>query len=371
MRTVVVSDLHLGASSGADLLRRADVQAVLAAALRPGDRLVVLGDGLELREVPVRAAAGHAAGLLARVGEALGSSGEVVLLGGNHDHGLVSGWIEARLGQSDPPVLSLDERLDAEAAGPLARRLAEAALPARLTLAYPGIRLRDDVYALHGHYADVHATVPTFERLAAGAMQRWVSPVPEAGAAPDDYESVLAPIYAWMHALAQRSTDGVVKAGAGASARAWVAMTQADGRRARARAAALGLGYAGAVRAVNLAGLGPVRSDLTGSALCQGYLSGIAEVLRRLDVDAPYVIWGHSHRAGPLAGDDLGEWVTPSAGRLFNTGSWVFQPHFLGGTPSASPYWPGTAVVVEKSAPPRLEQLLAGWSYDDLRRGPA
>lgn len=371
MRTVVVSDLHLGASSGADLLGRADVQAVLAAALRPGDRLVVLGDGLELREVPVRAAAGHAEALLARVGEALGSSGEVVMLGGNHDHGLVSGWIETRLGQSDPPVLSLDERLDADAAGPLARRLAEAALPASLTLAYPGIRLRDDVYALHGHYADVHATVPTFERLVAGAMQRWVSPVPERGATPDDYESVLAPIYAWMHALAQRSTDGVVRAGAGASARAWVAMTRTEGRRARARAAALGLGYAGAVRAVNLAGLGPVRRELTGSALRQGYLTGIAEVLRRLDVEDPYVIWGHSHRAGPLAGDDLGEWVTPSGGRLLNTGSWVFQPHFLGGTPGASPYWPGTAVVVEGSAPPRLEQLLGGWSYDDLRRGPA
>ena len=41
-------------------------------------------------------------------------------------------------------------------------------------VAYPGVWLREDVYALHGHYSDLHATVPTFERIAAGAMARFV-----------------------------------------------------------------------------------------------------------------------------------------------------------------------------------------------------
>ena len=31
--------------------------------------------------------------------------------------------------------------------------------------------------------------------------------------------------------------------------------------------------------------------------------------------------------------------------RIVNTGSWIYQPHFLSGTPNASPYWPGTAVA--------------------------
>ena len=58
---------------------------------------------------------------------------------------------------------------------------------------------------MHGHYSDPHTTVPTFERLAAGAMARWVVTCPSDGATPDDYEAVLAPLYACMHALAQRS----------------------------------------------------------------------------------------------------------------------------------------------------------------------
>ena len=31
-------------------------------------------------------------------------------------------------------------------------------------LAYPGVWLRPDVYATHGHYVDLHITVPSFER---------------------------------------------------------------------------------------------------------------------------------------------------------------------------------------------------------------
>jgi len=63
VRTLVISDLHLGAASGKDLLRRAELRAPLIEALREVDRLVVLGDGLELREAPHRAAAELAARL--------------------------------------------------------------------------------------------------------------------------------------------------------------------------------------------------------------------------------------------------------------------------------------------------------------------
>ena len=101
--------------------------------------------------------------------------------------------------------------------------------------------------------------MPTFERLAAGAMARFVVRLPEHGAAPDDYEAVLAPIYAWMNALTQRSDRAVLSAGAGASARAWVALAGGARHRRPVRTAALGAGYVTAVAALNRIGLGPDR----------------------------------------------------------------------------------------------------------------
>jgi hypothetical protein len=367
VRTLVISDLHIGAAGGKDLLRRAELRAPLIEALAGVDRLVVLGDGLELREAAHRDAPELAGPFFAEAGAALGADAELLVLAGNHDHGLVAGWIDARL-QSEPSgFLGLSEPVGPAAAGPLAERIGELAAPARLRLAYPGAWLRDDVYALHGHYADLHSTVPTFERLAAGAMARWVVQLPEDGARPDDYEAVLAPIYAFLHQLTQRSDHAAISAGAGASARAWVAMA-GDGRaRHPIRAATLGAGYLAAVAGLNALGLGPVDRDLSGESLRRGGLRGIREVLRRLGIAAPHVIFGHTHRSGPWPRDDPAEWVGDAGSRIVNSGSWVYQPHFLSTEPNASPYWPGTAVVVDDDGPPRLIRLLGERGHRELR----
>jgi hypothetical protein len=223
-------------------------------------------------------------------------------------------------------------------------------------MAYPGIWLREDVYAFHGHYGDLHSTVPTFERLAAGAMARFVARLPGEHATPDDYEAVLAPIYAWLHALTQRREQTPASAGAQASARAWVAL--ASGRRTP-RALATQAAYHAGVAALDAIGIGPLDRQLTGPALRRGGLHAIREAARRLGIDAPHLIWGHSHRPGPLPGDDLAEWRSASGGRLHNTGSWVHQPHFIAERGAGSPYWPGTAVLVEDTDPPTLLRLLA------------
>jgi Calcineurin-like phosphoesterase len=364
MRTLIVSDLHLGAASREDVLRDPALREPLLEEIRRVDRLVLLGDALELRDRAERDAAGAAAPFLADVGRALGPDGELVLVGGNHDHGLVAGWIDGRLLTERPGFLGLEQRFAPADAGRLAAALAEHARPARTTVAYPGLWLRDDVYAIHGHYSDLHTTVPTFERLAAGAMARWIVRLPERGATADDYEAVLAPIYAWLHAVAQRADDSAIRHGGGASARVWVAL--AGGGRGRLRRLALAGGYLAAVAALNAAGLGPLDRDLRGGALRRGGLRGMREALRRLDVTAPHVVFGHSHRPGPLAGDDPAEWTTHAGGRLHNTGSWVHQPHFLGRGPADSPYWPGTAVLVEDDAPPRLLRLLDDRSAAEL-----
>jgi hypothetical protein len=368
VRTLVVSDLHLGAASGKDLARRPALRAPLIEALHGAGRLVILGDGLELREAAHRDAAAHAEGFLREAGAALGPEGEVLVLGGNHDHGLIAGWIDARLQSEASGFLGLSEPVEPAQAGPLAQRLAELVHPARLRIAYPGAWLRDDVYAIHGHYLDLHSTTPTFERLAAGAMARWVVHLPEHGARPDDYEAALAPLYAFLHQLTQRSDHAAVSAGAGASARAWVALAGEGREHHPARAAALGAGYLGAVALINKLGLGPVDRDLSGSALRRGGLRGMREVLRRLGVTAPYVLFGHTHRSGPWPRDDAAEWQTPAGSRLVNTGSWVYQPHFLSAEPNASPYWPGTVVELVDGDPPRLRRLLGDRDHAELRR---
>jgi len=75
------------------------------------------------------------------------------------------------------------------------------------------------------------------------------------------------------------------------------------------------------------------------------------------------VIFGHTHRAGPLAADDGTEWVTAGGVRLLNTGSWVYEPAWLGDAPSQSPYRTGFAAIVEtdgQPTPPELINLLDG-----------
>src|SRR6201999_2890595 len=111
-----------------------------------------------------------------------------------------------------------------------------------------------------------------------------------------------------------------VSAGAGASARTWTALTSAERHRRPLRTAFLGAGYVAAVATLNALGLGPLDRDLSPAALRRGYVHGVREVVRRLDVEAAHVIWGLSHRAGAVDGDDVSE-GTAGATRIWNTGS--------------------------------------------------
>ena len=78
MATAVISDLHLGAVSGADVTRRPEVTDRLAAALARADRLVVLGDLLELRERRADEVLELAAPVLAAIGSAGGPRGRAL-----------------------------------------------------------------------------------------------------------------------------------------------------------------------------------------------------------------------------------------------------------------------------------------------------
>ena len=93
MRTLVVSDLHLGAPSGVDVLREPAPRAALVAALDGVDRLVLLGDTVEGRGGPQRDVLAIALPVLAEIGAAM-AGGEVVIVPGNHDHELAARWLE-------------------------------------------------------------------------------------------------------------------------------------------------------------------------------------------------------------------------------------------------------------------------------------
>src|SRR4051812_39203578 len=114
VRTLVVSDLHLGARTGVDVLRRPVVRGALLERLDGVDRLVLLGDTLELRHGPVREAHAAARPVLAEIGAAM-AGGEVLLVAGNHHHRLLAPWLEARGDWGRPPPLGLPERPGAEA----------------------------------------------------------------------------------------------------------------------------------------------------------------------------------------------------------------------------------------------------------------
>ena len=361
MKTAIVSDLHLGASSGSDVLRDPEIRAVLYAELRGAERVVLLGDAVELRERPVGAALEHALPFFAELGAALGDV-EVVLVPGNHDNHLADPLLD-RLSIEDEP-LPLDAG-EGPTPGPTAT-LAAALSPARLRIAYPGIWLRDDVYATHGHYMDLHLRLPRVECVLLAAVRRVAGPLPDA-AAPADYERLVRPLYGLAYGAAQARPRRIPRRELGPSEAAWelIAADRPDRTRARRlKARAARAGFPLAVAGVNRLLRADFDPEISGASIFRSGVEGAAEMARRLGVDAGHVITGHIHRGGPR--DDEAPWRLPGGGELHNTGNWVFStPLHNPGTPPNS-YWPGTVTWVEDSGPPRRVELLRDREHHDM-----
>lgn len=357
MRTLVISDLHLGGRTGVDVLRRPEALDALVAALDGVDRLVILGDLLELRHGPVHEALDAARPVLRAIGKALGPDAEIVLVAGNHDHRLVAPWLDWRERSGRQP---LREEEHAGARASYATRAIERMVaPARLDVAYPGLWLADGIYAMHGHYLDRHSTTPSFERLAAGVMGRILRQPLADASTPDDYERVLTPIYAFLDTIAARAPEEGTGAHDGISSKAWNAMSSDRPRAWQGRA--LAGAFPVAIAAINKAGIGPVHADLSGVGLRNAGLKAMGAVIEHLHIEARHVIFGHTHRAGPLDGDETAPWITPSGVHLHNAGSWVYESMYNDAGPQ-SPYWPGDAVVLDDGGEPRHLRLLQGVS---------
>jgi hypothetical protein len=361
MRTAIVSDLHLGVSSGEDVLRDPAVRRVLWDEIGDADRVVLLGDVVELRDRPLGVSLEAARPFFEELGETLGER-EVTIVPGNHDHRFAEPLLD-ELSFAGAP-LGLEQTAD-PSPGPTAR-VEEWLGPARLRIAYPGLWLREDVYATHGHYVDVHLPIPRAECLATATMIRLSRPLPRAAAAAD-YERVLRPIYGFAYGVAQARPERPSRKRGRSAEVAWeiLAGSRKGGtRRQELNRAAARAAFPLAVKGVNRLLHAEFDADVSGPAIFRGGIAAATETAVRLGIDDRHVITGHTHRGGPLEGE--AEWALPGGGRLHNTGSWVFASAFHHPATPPSPYWPGTVTWVEETGPPRRVRLLLERSHAEM-----
>jgi hypothetical protein len=355
MRTAIVSDLHLGVASDEDVLRDPAVRRVLLEEIAGADRVVLLGDVVELRNLPLGPSLARSRPFFEELGEAIGDV-EVILVPGNHDHRLAEPLLDG-LSIAGEPGIGLEHHH--VPTGPAAL-VDEWLGPARLGIAYPGIWLREDVYATHGHFMDVHLSLPRAECVAAALMVRLSGRLPQR-ATPADYERVLRPIYGFAYGLAQvlplkRRRNGPFE-------RAWEVLADEEVETTLGARAAR-TGFPLAVGGLNRLLRSHFEPDVTPPAIFRSGVEAGTEMATRLGVDDAQVITGHTHRGGPLA--DEPEWPLPRGGRLHNTGSWVFSSAFhQPGTPPNT-YWPGTITWLEDEGPPRRKQLLLSHSHEEM-----
>ncbi|MHB1469817.1 MAG: metallophosphoesterase [Solirubrobacteraceae bacterium] len=300
MRTLIVSDLHLGAPTEEDVLRDPREREPLLAELRGCDRLVLLGDVLELRDAAPGEAMGAARPFFEEVGAALGG-GDLVLCAGNHDHALTrpegSATIETLAGWSQP---------------------------ARLRAAYPGVWVRDDVYATHGHYLDCCVSPTSGERM----MLRALLALAQARRAAQDGRERIA---SW-------------------EAAAGLLYPRLDRRQTLRRLATSRV----------MGALGRRVSGVRGFELVLAERRAMGEVAALLGIEGAHVIFGHTHRAGPMPGEEVGQWRGPLGVRLLNCGCWLDADRGGQAGRDEPHRWRGSCVIVEDDRPPLVVRLPPG-----------
>ena len=174
----------------------------------------------------------------------------------------------------------------------------------------PALWLRPDVYATHGHYLDLHLTVPRLESIVASAMAR-------------------------VSGRARRlRLGGRLRGGAGAACtRFFAGLAQGAAPRPLSSAAARSRGRLAAARTArpprrccwggwpspapwrrSTASARPVRGGDHAARSCAARASPRCGAWQRRSAPgADHVLFGHTHRPGPLPGDDRPSGRPPAA----------------------------------------------------------
>src|SRR3954454_18493491 len=333
MRTLVISDLHLGTRLGRDVLRSPEPLEALLEAVAAADRLVLLGDVVELLEGRATRAMEIAAPVVGAIGARLGRDREALLVPSNHDAPLVRPYLRAHGGPAT--VDAAIPRAATHALEALTRWLA----PASVRVHYPGVWLADGVWATHGHYLDLHLLPESGYGIARGLLGR----LPRDGAVPAEYERPGVPRVTRAEALMTRWLPRPLAAAADDVAELLRAATMA-GLTPR--------------RGLRLR-LAPLIAGLLGAQMRHASLPALARVVHRLGVGAEHVVFGHVHRLGPLPGDAPRRWRGPGGRPLMaNTGSWTYEPLLLHPAAPPPPYLAGGAALIEDGGEPRALGLL-------------
>jgi hypothetical protein len=327
----------------------------LLAELGRCDEVVLLGDLLSLRDGAVTDVLRAAEPFLAGLREAAAGK-RVIVVPGNHDHGLARSVLDA-VHRKDLGLEQVAKPAKGGIAGAVARKLKGL----DLAIAYPGLWIRPDVYATHGHYLDCHTTVPRLDPLLASLAAAALERLPARRATPGDYEAVLAPVYAVAYEYAQ-SRAALKNAPDGPPIALWRALQDFGWRRMSrgpgdgvGSRALLGLAVSGALGLMKLSGLGAFSLDLSLGTTARAGVAAATEVVERLGIAARHVVFGHTHRAGPLEGEAA--WGPPQGPALVNAGSWVW-PGLRGDESAVGGYRPGRWVLVRDSGPPELRSVL-------------
>ena len=332
MRTLVVSDLHLGTRLERDVLRRAEALEALLGALEGVERLVLLGDVVELLEGRPEQAMDVAEPVLRAVAARLGEGREVVLVPGNHDGELVGPWLRAR-GMS----AAVDAPIPCDAT-PLLARVTSWLGPAGVRVNYPGVWLGEGVWATHGHYLDRHLLPEAAYGIARGLLGR----IPRHAATPADYERAGGPsltrLEAWLTRWLPRPLAALV-----------------DDLAEFLRAATM----PGVPHRLLSRRIAPLTATLLGAQMRRASIPALAQVVHRLQIDADWVIFGHVHRTGPFASDDPRRWQGAGGRpRIANAGCWVYEPSLVHRAAPPHPYWPGGAILLEEGQAPQAIGVL-------------
>jgi Calcineurin-like phosphoesterase len=332
VRTLVISDLHLGGRLQHGVLTWPEPRRRLLEALGEIDRLVLLGDSIELLEGRPNQAMAVAQPVLEAIGARLGAEREVIIVPGNHDRQLVSAWIHAQ-----GPGLRTDAAVPLNAT-PALQQVASWLSPAGVRVHYPGVWLSDRVWATHGHYLDRHLLPASAFGIARGLLGR----LPREGATPIDYERAGGPSVTRLEARLTRRLPRPLA-------------TLVEDLAELLRAATMPR----VPKRLFDRRMAPLLAAVLGLQMRRASIPALVRVVRSLGVDADWILFGHVHRLGPLESDRSLRWRgNGGRPRLANTGSWTYEPLLVHRAAPQHPYWPGGAILLEDDHDPRAVALL-------------
>jgi hypothetical protein len=345
-RTLVVSDLHIGASDGLSVVERPAALAALLGAIDGCERLVLLGDLIELKDSDPWRSMDVARPILQAIGARAGADRQIVYLPGNHDRALIGRWIAAQ-----GAALRTETPVPPDAGRTLATVL-EWLAPARVEVRYPGVWLSELIWAHHGHYLNYylepHQGYGLLRRERTGRPRHGAAPAAE-GSGPDprltpsDFEVMFA--HHRLHVPARTSTPREpVPDPSIVMQRPWHARLHEHILSPR---------------------ISPVVANMLGRQMRRHAIPAVVYAAHDLGVRSSYLLFGHVHRRGPIAGDWLQEWRLDET-EVLNTGSWRFEPVLVQRSLPPHPYWPGGAILIDEQGTPRTLGLLDDLTAEQL-----